>query len=135
MLQIFINIFFLSNNKHSKVCRLQGLLNMFQLFPTVYNIEMGVEKKMLRSRSKLLGIFCYVSHFSFVLEDNQSLFEDEVYIGCSLPFFAPLSLISLLVTTVEIPCSFAQCLFCFAKQSARRSSNLAFARHSFQSFK
>jgi hypothetical protein len=61
ILLLIINIFSFYNNKYSKVCRLQGLLYTFQFLLMIYNTEMGVGKKMLHSRSKLLGISYSIS--------------------------------------------------------------------------
>lgn len=106
---------FLYNSKHSESYRLQGLLYTFQLLPAICNTKMGVGKKLLCSRFELLTISYFVSHFNFVSKDNYFFKKDDVYIGCSLPLFAPLSLPSFPITTVEIPCSSTWCLFCFVK--------------------
>jgi hypothetical protein len=62
---------------------------------------------MICSKFELLGVYYFVSHFNSISHDNQSSYEDNVYIGYSLPLFAPLSLPSLPLIIAYIPCSFA----------------------------
>jgi hypothetical protein len=64
-------------NQHSKFYRLQGIFYTFQLLLASIIVRWRWEKKMLHSKSKLLGICWFVSNFNFILNSNQSFSKDS----------------------------------------------------------
>jgi hypothetical protein len=104
----------LSIRKHLEFNRLQGLLYIFLFLLTSITVRWGWEKEMLHSKFKLLGICWFVSHFSSILKDNHSFFEDRVYTSYFLLLLAPHSLPSLPFTIADFILFFAWYFFCFA---------------------